>query len=45
MYGFQEVDLFLRNVRTEIHIKSHKFKILCLAFLLSQHLSRDGTLK
>lgn len=45
MYGFQEVDLFLRNARMEIHIKSHKFNILWLAFLLSQHLSRDGTLQ
>lgn len=45
MYGFREVDLFLRNVRKEINIKSHKFKILCLAFLLSQHLSRDRTLQ
>lgn len=45
MYGFREVDLFLRNVRMEIDIKSHKFKILCLAFLLSQHLSRDRTLQ
>lgn len=33
MYRFQEVDLFLRNVKTEIHIKAHKFKILGLALL------------